>query len=228
MNKITQDFDRDSSGNYASAGSSNGGLWQTSNLYDSLPMWINLTDCLGLPALGVNEIAIDPNNSDIIYISTGYDYSFGGGTRYGYGIFKSLNGGQTGSATSLVYDPSNPSDVVSTNGVYIHPNNGDGIEIETKENELENVEEVKLYNRFKLYPNPTQEYLNIDYQCKSNLDDTRIVVYGLDGRVIEQFALPTHKGQITIDVSAYRNGRYIASLQWKDFRLYETKFAVAR
>lgn len=122
-----------------------------------------------------------------------------------------------------VYDP-----YASSNGSFNAISTGDKIRIETDDNELEHMEDVRLYNRFKLYPNPTQEYLNIDYQCKSNLDDTRIVVYGLDGRMIEQFALPTHKGQITIDVSAYRNGRYIASLQWKDFRLYETKFAVAR
>ena len=59
----------------------------------------------GFPVLGVGAIAIDPNNSEVIYVGTGEVYNFdfaapGAVNRltrgsYGIGILKSTDGGTT-------------------------------------------------------------------------------------------------------------------------------------
>lgn len=72
-----------------------GGIWKSTNSGNN---WQPLTDFL--PQIGVSGIAIDPNNSDIIYIATGdKDNS----DSYSFGVFKSTNGGQTWSQTGLQY-----------------------------------------------------------------------------------------------------------------------------
>ena len=74
-------------------GSPSGGLWKTT---DEGQNWQPLTD--NQPVLGVSAIAIDPNNTDIIYIGTGdKDAS----DNYSVGILKSTDGGQTWNTTGL-------------------------------------------------------------------------------------------------------------------------------
>ena len=89
-----------------------GGLWKSS---DSGTSWIPLTDYL--PQIGVSGIAIDPNDSNTIYISTGDDDH---SSSYSVGVFKSTNGGVTWSDTGL-YALSGAG--IDTNEIYIHPNN---------------------------------------------------------------------------------------------------------
>jgi len=70
-----------------------GGIWKS---IDSGGSWTPLTDYL--PQIGVSGIAVDPKNSNIIYISTGdkdvYD-------SYSIGVLKSINGGVNWSTTGL-------------------------------------------------------------------------------------------------------------------------------
>ena len=55
-------------------------------------------------------IAIDPNNSDIIYISTGDDDA---GDSFSIGVLKSTNGGQTWNTTgSLLGNPTSSNEIV--------------------------------------------------------------------------------------------------------------------
>ena len=76
-------------------GSANGGLWKT---MDGGQTWSSNTDLL--PAIGIADIAIDPNDTNIMYIATGdgYGYEAGGpfwGGTYTSGIMKSTDGGLT-------------------------------------------------------------------------------------------------------------------------------------
>ncbi len=90
-----------------------GGIWKST---DSGVNWTPLSD--NLPQIGVSGIAIDPNDSKIIYIATGDD---DGGNTDSVGVFKSIDGGDTWNATGL--DPTNsPS---SMNDIYIHPTDSD-------------------------------------------------------------------------------------------------------
>lgn len=79
--------------NIVYVGSNSGGLFKTTNFLSAFPnpFWTNITDNTHLPGLGITSIAIDPSNTDIIYITTGIG-SAGG---YGVGILKSTDGGNT-------------------------------------------------------------------------------------------------------------------------------------
>ncbi len=74
-----------------------GGIWKTT---DAGSTWTNLFD--DFPQIGVSSIAVDPNNSNIIYIATGDDDA---ADSYSVGVFKSLDGGASWQETGL--NPSN-------------------------------------------------------------------------------------------------------------------------
>ena len=77
-------------------GAPSGGLWKTT---DEGANWISLTD--NQPVLGVSAIAIDPTNTNIIYIGTGdKDAS----DNYSIGILKSTDGGLSWNTTGLDWD----------------------------------------------------------------------------------------------------------------------------
>ena len=75
------------------AGAPAGGIWKSTNAGST---WTPLSD--HLPQIGVSGIAIDPNNSDIIYIATGDD---DGWDTYSVGVMKSIDGGSTWNTTGL-------------------------------------------------------------------------------------------------------------------------------
>ena len=76
-------------------GSPAGGLWKST---DGGSNWTTNTD--DLPVIGVSHIAIDPNNSQIMYIVTGDAYA---SDTYSIGILKSIDGGNTWNTTGLSY-----------------------------------------------------------------------------------------------------------------------------
>jgi PKD repeat protein len=96
-----------------------GGIWKS---LDAGATWVALGD--NLPVIGISGIAVDYNNSNIIYISTGDE---DGGDTYSIGVWKSLDGGstwaQTGSIASnstgkILVDPTN------SNVLYVATGNG--------------------------------------------------------------------------------------------------------
>lgn len=88
-----------------------GGLWKS---LDAGATWSTTTDAL--PQIGVSGIAIDYNNSNIIYIATGDDDA---GDSSCVGVMKSTDGGMTWNTTGL--SPINTPG--SMNDIYIHPTN---------------------------------------------------------------------------------------------------------
>jgi len=75
-------------------GSAAGGAWKTT---DGGKTWTCMTDN-SFPVLGVSCITYNPKNPNTIYLCTG-DHD--GGDNYGYGIFKSYDGGVTWDTTGL-------------------------------------------------------------------------------------------------------------------------------
>ena len=106
-------------------GSPAGGLWKS---VDGGSNWTTNTD--GLPVIGVSHIAIDPNNSQIMYIVTGDAYAT---DTYSIGILKSTNGGTTWITTGLSY---NANQEKTVNKVIINPNNTDSLYAVTNSNIL--------------------------------------------------------------------------------------------
>lgn len=100
-----------------------GGLWKST---DAGTNWTVLTD--NLPAIGASGLAIDPTNTDRLYLATG---DGDGGDTYSFGVLKSTDGGLTWETTSLIFDfpqevrcnaikiaPTNP------NKIFVATNNG--------------------------------------------------------------------------------------------------------
>ncbi len=80
-------------------GAPSGGLWKST---DKGKNWSPLTD--NLPQIGVSGIAIDPKNSEIIYIVTGDDDAR---DTYSVGVMKSIDGGKTWNKTGLEFNSPN-------------------------------------------------------------------------------------------------------------------------
>ena len=66
-----------------------GGVWRTT---DGGTTWTPLTDHMPTTAMGA--LALDPTNQNIIYAGTG-EANFANHSRYGLGVFKSIDGGNT-------------------------------------------------------------------------------------------------------------------------------------
>ncbi len=97
------------------AGAPAGGFWKSTNAGAS---WTNLID--QFLQIGVSGIAIDPNDSNIIYIATGDDDAR---DSYSIGVFKSMDGGSTWNPTGLGPDTQENFDVL--NEIFIDPTNSD-------------------------------------------------------------------------------------------------------
>ncbi len=102
-------------------GTPGGGVWKS---IDAGINWTPLSDFL--TEIGVSAIAIDPTNSDIIYIGTGDD---DGGDTAGFGMLKSLDGGQTWNPTGLSF----PGAGASINEIYLDPNDNNTLFISSEE-----------------------------------------------------------------------------------------------
>ncbi|WP_394750099.1 thrombospondin type 3 repeat-containing protein [Spongiimicrobium salis] len=105
------------------AGAPAGGIWRS---IDGGNTWTSLFD--EFLQIGVSGIAIDPNDSNIIYIATGDDDAF---DSYSIGVYKSLNGGQTWNETGL--NPTNVPIGGSMNEITIDPTNSDIVWVGTSQ-----------------------------------------------------------------------------------------------
>jgi photosystem II stability/assembly factor-like uncharacterized protein len=94
-------------------------VWKST---DGGTSWTALTDTQ--PSLAVGSIAIDPNNTSIIYVGTG-EQNYAQDSYYGAGILKSINGGSTwtqltGTGVGFVPPASDPTFI---GGVAVEPGN---------------------------------------------------------------------------------------------------------
>ncbi|MBK6444992.1 MAG: hypothetical protein IPO39_02500 [Bacteroidetes bacterium] len=92
-------------------GVAQGGVWKTTNNGQS---WTPITE--NLPIQRISDIVIDPNNTDVMYISVcdfeylGFGLNLNGrkrNTHYGLGVYKTTNGGLSWQATGLSFQLTN-------------------------------------------------------------------------------------------------------------------------
>ena len=107
-------------------GTSQGGVWKTT---DGGVSWISITDNLSI--LRISSIAVDPNNTNTVYIATGdIDYigfntiSAGRPYQYGSGILKSTDGGQNWNQTGLSFNLTDGNSSLIRK-IIINPSNSD-------------------------------------------------------------------------------------------------------
>ncbi len=116
INALTYDPQNPQTYYIAAAG---GGIWKTTNAGVN---WTPLSD--GWESLWVNAITVHPTNSNILYAGTG---DFNGGQAPGFGIMKSVDGGQTwtnlgraafqgSSIRRILLDPGNPNNLLVASG----------------------------------------------------------------------------------------------------------------
>jgi len=121
LNAVTVD-PNDSMTIYVCAAS--GGLWKSN---DGGSTWNTNTDAF--PVLGTSDIAVDPNNSDILYLATG---DRDGLATYGVGVYKSIDGGATWNPSGLFNNFASEALVINaieidpqrSNVIYAGSNNG--------------------------------------------------------------------------------------------------------
>jgi len=111
-------------------GVAQGGLWKTTNGGAS---YTPLTD--NLPITRISDITLDPNNSNIIYISV-CDFAYIGKglyldgrkrhTHYGLGVYKSTDGGNTWNPTGLTFQLTN-GDASLIKKVLVNPTNSNDL-----------------------------------------------------------------------------------------------------
>ncbi len=97
-----------------------GGLWKSEDAGQS---WIPMTD--NLPAIGVSGLAIDPTNTDIMYIATGDGDA---GDTYSLGVLKSEDAGETWQPTGLAHDISSG---VTCSKILMDPNDNQRLWVAT-------------------------------------------------------------------------------------------------
>lgn len=102
-------------------GSPAGGLWHS---IDGGNTWTSNTDNIA-QVIGCTDIAIDPANSNIMYLATG---DGDGGDTYTVGVLKTIDGGLTWNTTGLTFYPGN---VRQMSRILIDPSNSNNITVAT-------------------------------------------------------------------------------------------------
>lgn len=131
---IVTDYDGQHLGHQALVlGAASGGIWWSDNFGTDVPTWTPRTDNVGLPvgtttgfgagATSVGAIAIDPFDSQIVYLGTGE--ANGSNSQPGTGILKSTDGGRT---WTLITSPISNSPFLgqSVSELFVDPTNDEG------------------------------------------------------------------------------------------------------
>ena len=173
------------------AGAPAGGIWKST---DSGITWAPLSD--NLSQIGVSGIAIDYNNSNIIYIATGDDDA---GDTYSIGVLKSTDGGATWNTTGLGASTS----LFRMNDIYINPNDSNMLWVATNQGLFKTTnggstwvnKKSGIINDLKLKPgDPNSIYIVTpdEFWRSTNAGESFVKT---------TFGFPTGSGRIVIDVT---------------------------
>lgn len=187
------------------AGAPAGGIWKSTNAGGS---WNNLFD--DFPQIGISGIAIDPNNSNTIYITTGDDDA---ADSYSIGVFKSTDGGQSWNETGL--NPSNTNENSLMNEVVIDPTNSNIIWVGTSSGLYKSTDAGNTFDRvqtgyisdFKLKPgdpNTVYAVANAHIGGRGNATAFYKSTNGgtdFDTVLDEDGVLPTSAGRVVLGVT---------------------------
>lgn len=156
-----------------------GGIWKSTDAGNN---WTPLSDYL--PQIGVSGIAIDPTNSDIIYISTGDDDAR---DTYSIGVLKSIDGGVTWNTTGLTLGSTS----ATSNEIYIHPNNSNIIWVATSQGFYKSIDAGDIWSKkiagnikdFKLKPGDPNTIYAVStskfYKSTDGGDSFSVIIDGL-------------------------------------------------
>lgn len=122
----------------AYAGSDGGGVWKTTNCCDANTTWTSVTDDPLLSTIAIGTMAMDPNDSSVIYAGTG-DLRYGSYSFGSAGLLKSTDAGNTWEMLGTdVFNPiyPQPADVFpqyqAIGKVVVDPRNSNTVAVGTK------------------------------------------------------------------------------------------------
>lgn len=86
---------------------------------------------------------------------------------------------------------------------------------------------LKKLNAVSVFPNPTDQYVTIEYSLLKSMEETTIAIYDATGRLLEQRPLGNnYKGQVLLDTRKYANGLIIFEIKQDGKKVSEGKFIV--
>lgn len=80
-------------------------------------------------------------------------------------------------------------------------------------NEVDSSREVIVNETIKLYPNPTRDLLNIEWEA--GVEIQKIEIFSVDGKYSEVWALRKQEGKFGIEISELKRGMYLMKLSGK-------------
>jgi hypothetical protein len=173
-------------------GVSNGGIWKSTNCCTSSTQWRPVTDDPTISTLTVDEIVMDPNDHDTLYVATG-DFRPVGAARGGQGILKSTDAGATwevlGEDVFIPRRPNGGADVFAGDGisgydvvgaVKVDPNNSNALIAGTKNELYMSYDAGNTWNG-PCYTNP--------YTATQRQDNTEILVRDMGATSIIYYAV---------------------------------------
>jgi hypothetical protein len=83
-------------------------------------------------------------------------------------------------------------------------------------------------NELYIYPNPVRSVLNIEYPITNNECRSIISIYDIFGRKEKEIKVPKGQQQLSVDVSNWHNGLYVAVLKNNKKFITKQKFVVLR
>jgi len=83
------------------------------------------------------------------------------------------------------------------------------------------------YN-INLYPNPSSDYIKINYSLPPDVKIAQVDVYDMNGKVVKTYKVDNTFNDILIDTNALSSGSYVCRIYSKSQVLSETKFVVTK
>lgn len=94
------------------------------------------------------------------------------------------------------------------NYVYDNLGNRTQLNIETL-----SIDEETLKDVITVYPNPTENCLNIKLPSDFSTQDVKITIYDVNGRTMESYSTSIENSEVVIDVGKLSNGVYLLHLK---------------
>ncbi len=82
----------------------------------------------------------------------------------------------------------------------------------------------ETYKKFRLYPNPANQYITVEYSIPLNTDDAVLEIVTLKGLQKEAVWLTNGWGEKIIDLHRYTSGTYFVRLYLSDKAVENKKF----
>ncbi|MDX2071160.1 MAG: T9SS type A sorting domain-containing protein [Haliscomenobacter sp.] len=182
----------------------------------TIKWWVDRNKCTKTP------IITPIPNSNANDGSTAEQYAYGNGTNKSEVIFyKITNGGHTwpGAPTNLPFGNTNQ-DLNASQLIWAFFKRNSSSSVTTA------VADPKKIERIKVFPNPTQEQINVRISERGMDVAAELFLYNSYGQMVFKQAIENPNAPISIQVSAFPKGVYLLCVKTEQHQLYHQKIVV--